>query len=331
MQRSRFTWLLLGLATLAACDGADAPTTPVSQTHAPLFGKNSDALTRASFSFRNETGQTAQQLVVRFTTAVYEVPYATAAGHDIEGTSLTLRSILAPSGVEMILTAIVEGRNARIDSWYWADGAGAVIGTTKRSCSAKQGCASIAPPPGFAIVSPAVTIAPLQEIAYCYYFRTPNAASLAVRQWQSRLGPGVKRMSVFLTSADVAAPRSQSAANCAPGLDGGASALVRRSWAYTASHPVQELTFPSDDGTGKPIGMPLPPAQAGYLYIHFANLTEAPITGNVQLDVVPYESGTPVTPASSFVTYNASLSIPPGATADSETQSCAVPAGASFF
>ena len=60
------------------------------------------------------------------------------AAHDIEGTSLTLRSILAPPEAEMILTAIVEGRNARIESWYWADGSGAVIGTTNRSCSAKQ-------------------------------------------------------------------------------------------------------------------------------------------------------------------------------------------------
>jgi hypothetical protein len=331
MHRSRFVWLFLGLGTLGACDRADPPTMPLPQNQRPLLGKSSDPLTRATYSFRNGTGRTARRLVIQFTGAVYAVPYATAAVREVAGRSLTLRSFTAPPGAEVVVTVIVEGRSARIDSWYWADVDGVMLGTTNRSCSVKQGCASIAPPLGFAVVSPEIDIAPLQEIGYCYYFRTPNAVSISVRQWRSRLGDGVKRMNVILTSSDVGTPGTQSAANCSPGLDGVALGGARRSWAYTAYQPPQELTFPSDDGTGKPVGLVIPPDQPGYLYIHFANLTDAPITSQVQVDAIPYEGGTVVTPANSFVTYNNSISIPSGSTADFETQSCAVPQGAKFF
>lgn len=328
MRRSRFTYYFLGLAALGACDRVEPPTTPLASPAQPALGKNTDPLTRASFKFRNETGQSARRLVVVFSGIVIDVPYASRGSPTVSNKTVTLSAFIAAPLDSVMLSVIVEGRSGKIESWYWADANGAVLGTTKTSCSARQSCESIPTPYGFTISSPLTTIAPLQAIAYCYYFRTPNAQSLAVRTWRSTLGAGVKRMNVILSGSDVQPATTQSPTNCAPF---GFTQLPRRSWAFTAYRSGDELTFPSDDGSGRPVGLILPPTQSGYLYIEYENFTADPIESNVVVDVVPYDRGTAITSAGSYATFNASLYIPAGSTADSETQSCDVPPGAKFF
>jgi hypothetical protein len=333
MHRSRSTPWLLGLAALVACDRADPPTMPPASL-TPLLARDPDPRNRSYFSFRNQTGQTARRLVVQFNGAITTVPYAAAPSVIADGASLTLSSLfnaaLALPLDSLLLSATVDAKNIRIDSWYWSDANGSVLGTTNKGCSDKQGCASVPPPFGFKIVSPPVVLPGFQEIGYCYYFRTPNAADLAVQKWRATLGPGAKRVNVVFTDGDAQPPFTQSSsAACAAIVPTGSS--VVRHWAFTAYQASTEYTFPGDDGSGKPIGLMIPPGQAAYLYIHYRNPTDNPLTTHVEVEPVPYARGTEVTPARSFVTYNNSLNIPAGEIADSETQTCTVPPGAKFF
>lgn len=328
MRWSRLTPFLLGLAALGACDRVDPPTTPLASPARPVLGKNSDPLTRASFRFRNETGQTAQRLVVVFTTNVVDVAYASRGSATTVTSTVTLGAFTAAPLEEVMLTVIVEGRNARIDRWHWADANGAVLGTERTSCSAKQSCETVPAPAGFVVTSTPAQIMAGQIVAYCYYFRLESATPTYVRAWRSTLGTGIKRMNVVLTSADVQPVGTLSAANCVPVTS--ANATLRRTWAYTAYQPTAQYTFPSDDGAGNPLGFTLAPGQSGYLYIEYENPTLVPFQSGVTVELDVYERGTLVTPASSFVTYDASLSIPPS-NSYTQTQTCPVPQNAKFF
>jgi hypothetical protein len=176
----------------------------------------------------------------------------------------------------------------------------------------------------FQIVSPAVDVDPGQEITYCYYFRSPNTAQVAVRQWTSHMEVGGADMTLFLTATDLQPPGTQSPTNC------GFAGISIPAWTYVAYTADAEMTFPADDGTGKPVGQIIPANQAGYLRLHYLNVTTDPISVHVELDAVAYDANTDVTRADAFVTYNTNIDIA-AQSSKTETQTCDTPAGANFF
>src|SRR5262245_38931060 len=72
------------------------------------------------------------------------------------------------------------------------------------------------PPParGFQIKSPTVDINPGIEVTYCYYFRTPNKAEMAIQKWASHMTPGSHHMIMFLTASDQQPPGTLLTTGC---------------------------------------------------------------------------------------------------------------------
>ena len=185
----------------------------------------------------------------------------------------------------------------------------------------------LAPPTdGFQIVSPDVTIQPGQEITYCYYFRTPNTAPLVIKRWASAMTPGSHHMILYTTKTDTMPPGTISATTC-----GGFGASNLPSWTYAAQTPTAEVALPSDDGTGLPLGQVIAAGTPAYFQMHYLNATDAAIQAHVTLNAEAYPAGAKYTQTAVYVTYNASISIPPGAVGHVENMACDVPAGAKFW
>jgi hypothetical protein len=186
--------------------------------------------------------------------------------------------------------------------------------------------------PGFRVVSPDVEIVAGQEIVYCYYFRLPNVEPAAVKAWISHMPAPAKRLVLVLTDTDAQPPGTQST-QCQ--LLGGSTAVPE--WSYAANERDVEFDFPSDDGTGTPVGQMIVPSQPAYLWIHYKNETTEPVTGHVELTGISYGTGRAVTRADSFVAENRALSLAPMSEYDClptdpcVRDSCPVPADAKFF
>ncbi|MBN9165400.1 MAG: hypothetical protein J0I07_30840 [Myxococcales bacterium] len=173
-------------------------------------------------------------------------------------------------------------------------------------------------PRGFQIQSKDVVIQPSQEITYCYHFTTPNTETLAVNKWKSVMTPGVRFMALFLGGSGQG-PGTLTAA--CPDISNASASNVPM-WAYASYKAESELAFPSDDGTGKPLGFELPPGKEAYLMMHHVNATEQPITAHVTLNAEALPEGAAFTKTSTFVTYNSSIAIPSPSTNHVESKTC---------
>ena len=183
------------------------------------------------------------------------------------------------------------------------------------------------PARGFQIVSPDVDIGPGQEITYCYYFRTPNKEPMAIKKWSSVMTPGSHHLIMFTTgTTDKMPPGTISAANCGFGGVG----AQNTSWTYSAQTPTAAIELPSDDGAGKPLAIDIPANTAGFVQMHYFNASDQPIKAHVTINADALPAGAPFTKTAAYVTYNASISIPPG-TNDVEEKACNAPAGAKFW
>jgi hypothetical protein len=186
------------------------------------------------------------------------------------------------------------------------------------------------PPPenGFQIRSPDIALQPGQEITYCYYFHTPNTADVVVKSWESEMTPGSHHMILyFMATADMPDGTLDPSGNC-----GGANLSNLAVWTYLAQTPMARSDMPADDGAGKPVGMPVPAAQAAAMQMHYLNATDQPMMVHVTLNANGYPPGTAYTQAAAYVTYNSKIDIPPGpGSTATATGTCTVPAGAQFF
>lgn len=184
------------------------------------------------------------------------------------------------------------------------------------------------PPPanGFRIKSKEIQIQPGEEVTYCYYFRTPNTKPMAINHWKSSMTPGSHHMIMFLTQNDAGTPDTVSSQDCGLNAAGGGAA-----WTYAAQMPDAEVALPSDDGTGKPLAQEIAPNTPGFFQMHYLNASDQVLTVSVTLDASALDDGAPYTKTAAYVTYNAQISIPAGATNDVETMTCDVPAGAKFW
>lgn len=186
--------------------------------------------------------------------------------------------------------------------------------------------------PGFEIQTPAVEIPPGEEHTYCYFFQTPNTAAQAIRRWSARLDAGVHHAILYATfdsswdPLDVQPPGTLTEAPCGYSIVGGYAA-----WLYAAHAPTAELVLPGDDGSGLPLAAEIAAGQPAYLRIRFVNPGSEPISPTVFLGAEALPAATSYTSTATYVTYNGSISIPPLALGDVETQTCAVPAGVEFW
>jgi hypothetical protein len=188
------------------------------------------------------------------------------------------------------------------------------------------------PPPaqGFQVTSPPIEISPGQDVTYCYYFRTPNLATLAVKRWASALGPAGRGLVFFTTTqGDLAAERRPAGELSVVDCELFAS-TPRPNWRYAGYGPSDELAFPADDGDGHPVAMEIPPTSAGVLMIHFKNETGAPVVSSATLNAEALDDVV-YTPTATLLSYDGTIAVPPQTTGHVETQSCAVPAGARFW
>src|SRR4026207_70213 len=64
------------------------------------------------------------------------------------------------------------------------------------------GEADASPPPvnGFRIETPELTIAPGDELTYCYYTSLPNDQVAGIKRWSSTMTPGSHHLIVYFTS-----------------------------------------------------------------------------------------------------------------------------------
>jgi len=187
------------------------------------------------------------------------------------------------------------------------------------------------PPParGFQLKSPDITIPAGAEQTYCWYFQTPNTETLAIKKWLSHMTPGSHHMIMYTTSqANAEHPVGSPPTRDRCGV-GTASASNVPIWTYSAQNADQELPMPTDDGTGMPVGQEIAAGQYGYLEMHYNNKTDQDLVAHVTLNGEAYEAGTAYTKTAAYVTYNGSLSIPPGTS--TATQMCDVPATAKFW
>jgi hypothetical protein len=185
-----------------------------------------------------------------------------------------------------------------------------------------------APERGFRVVSPEIVIDPGQEITYCYYFRTPNTESMAIKQWKSEMTPGSHHMIMYTTQDDMKPPGTVTTQSCGFGTGSGTNIPL---WTYSAGQPSAEITLPVDDGNGQPIAQDIPANTAAFFQMHYLNATDAPLTVQVVLDAFALEANETYTKTSPYVTFNGNISIPPGATNDVESQTCTTPAGGKFW
>lgn len=189
----------------------------------------------------------------------------------------------------------------------------------------------ITPPKrGFQLTSPDIDIPGGTEITYCWYFRTPNTETMAIKRWQSHMTPGSHHVIMFLTgNKDEQPPGTVSDSNC-----GGAG--LSATWTYAAQTEEADLQLPEDDGAGKPLGQEIAASTGGYLQMHYLNAKDVPIKVHVTLNAEAHEANVEYTKTAAFVSYNSSISIPKNAGIGGnppkvETASCAPPANSKFW
>jgi hypothetical protein len=181
---------------------------------------------------------------------------------------------------------------------------------------------------GFQVRTPDIVMAPGQETTYCYYFHTSNTTQTVVQNWQSSMSPGSHHIILYFTStAEQPDGTLDPSGNC-----GGANLKNLSVWTYLAQTPESRSDMPADDGTGKPVGMPVPANQPAALQLHYLNATDSPLTVHITLNANGYPAGTAYTQAGSYVTYNTKIDIPPGpGSMSTASGTCPVPAGSRFF
>lgn len=192
------------------------------------------------------------------------------------------------------------------------------------------------PPPrgGFQIEFPEVDVYPGQDITYCYHFRTPNDVPLPIHRFTSQMGPHTQQLVAFTSTtgspnhypADRKPPGTVSTVDCGPLPTSGSMPH----WIYSANDPQSELVFPSDDGTGKPLALEIPPLSSGYIMLHTVNTTNDVIKTKATLNFEALDATT-YTKTNTYIGFSSNFALPPYSAGVVETKSCTVPPDAQFW
>lgn len=182
-------------------------------------------------------------------------------------------------------------------------------------------------PPMFGATTPTLDVPAATVETRCYYFRTPPTPQ-AVRRITSVAGAGVAHLIVYATYDNGWVPFERRP----PGtVQNDCSLAGTVGWLHVAHAPTAETVTPSDDGTGRRVALPLVGDQPLVLQMRLVNASNDPVQTQVDLMFESWHTGAATTPSASYVTYNNSLSIPPGAGSDVESRACAVPTAVDFW
>lgn len=163
------------------------------------------------------------------------------------------------------------------------------------------------PARGFQLKSPDITIQPGQEITYCWYFKTPNTEAFSIKRWQSKMSGGSHHLILYFTNSLSQPEGTVSSSNC--GAAGGASGAP--AWVYAAQNSEQDLALPTDDGTGKPLGMDVAPSQPGFLQLHYYNASDETLTVHATINAEAHDVGVAATKTFAYVTFAGDIKIDP--------------------
>jgi hypothetical protein len=189
------------------------------------------------------------------------------------------------------------------------------------------------PPPTFVVSTPTATIAPGEEVSYCFFFRTPNAATVGIRRLESTLSPAATSLFVYATYSsggvptELQPPGTFTTADCGAGAGGGSGTLSKR--IYQTQRSFDALQMPANDGTGVPLAIELLASQPLYIELHFLNATASPITGSADLSAFALATGV-YTRTAAYMTYNGNISVPAMSIA-TVSANCAVPPSTRFW
>lgn len=178
--------------------------------------------------------------------------------------------------------------------------------------------------PAFSVQSEDITIAPSQEVTYCYYFKTPNTKPIAVNRWVSDMTPGSHHM-IFFTGGLDHADGIDMNNECGVNLGNGIGGL--QSWVFASQTAHSEQLLPPDDGEGKPLAQVIQPNTQAAIQMHYLNQAESPLVAHVKLEAYALPEVAEYTPTAPYITYNFDISVPPMAKGVTATASCDAPAG----
>jgi len=185
---------------------------------------------------------------------------------------------------------------------------------------------------GFAVSTPVIAAPPGTSATYCYYFRSPNAATLGIKRWASTMTAAVHHLILFATYDDGWSPAERqppgTLVQIPCGFDeGGGNAA----WMYAAHEPSNALVLPSDDGSGTPLAMEVAPAQPMFVQMYVRNAGNAPLSASAVLTADALAPADAYTKSATYVEANLTFSIPMQASGYGVQQTCATPAGAKFW
>jgi hypothetical protein len=158
------------------------------------------------------------------------------------------------------------------------------------------------------------TVPPGQELVFCYYFDFPNVETVQIQSIRSLQPATVQQATVFVLPARQLEPGTILDIPC--GFEFNPVAFhplyATRFQADGADH---SLTFPADDGSGKPLGYALDTRQPAALQLHLIN-PDPPERGarivHVDFDVTLHTQGLEVTPVGVYAISNNTIDIPSG-------------------
>ena len=164
------------------------------------------------------------------------------------------------------------------------------------------------PDPAFTIESGEFQLQPGEEFTKCMYFTMPNTERVAVHKWVSDLTPGSHHMIMYQTLTGDQPPDG-TVDDCTQGV----SVPI-----YGTQIQHEEVAFPDDDGTGRPIAQDIAAGTKGYFQMHYFNSTDQVLTAHVTvtayglLPEIAAHAGN-YTKADLFATYNNDIAVPPHA------------------
>lgn len=184
--------------------------------------------------------------------------------------------------------------------------------------------------PGFQVQTPAITVEVGEEFYVCYYFHTPNPATLGIRRWASTMTPGVAHMIAYATydtawtPVDRQPPGTVTQTPCGLMEGGGYDG-----WLYAAHEPVEELVVPADDGTGTALAVEIAADKPAYIQMRLVNDGTEAIQASVTLGAEALDGSVPYTKTATYLASNFLLALPSGVQVRQQT--CSTPAGAEFW
>lgn len=184
------------------------------------------------------------------------------------------------------------------------------------------------------IATPQIPVAPGEVLSTCYYFRTPSAAIVGIDRLRANFAAPVQYVLLFATYDNTTGQPAErfpsgTVSTQACGLEGTVNnTSARRIWQAHVSG--RSLEPPENDGAGAPIAIEWLANQPLFMQIVSVNATTDPAQAAVTLAADALPSGTAFTRTATYLTYKASMLLPPNSTTV-VTSTCSVPPAVKFW